>query len=46
MNLEKLKNSAFHTTRINKQYRMLLKIDRDTYLCVGSGTMISSIRRT
>lgn len=37
MNLEKLKNSAFHTTRINKQYRILLRIDGEEYLLCRVG---------
>jgi mRNA-degrading endonuclease RelE of RelBE toxin-antitoxin system len=37
MNLEKLKNSAFHTSRINKQYRILLKIDGETFLLCRVG---------
>lgn len=37
MNLEKLKNSPFHTSRINKQYRILLKANGDTYVLCRVG---------
>jgi hypothetical protein len=37
MNLEKLKNSSFHTTRINKPYRILMKIDGEMHLLCRVG---------